>query len=168
MEIREAKKSDAEKTARVRALAVVASEAYDELDDVAKETRRFLSRIEGYLEGTYHPGASLPERAVFVAEEGGEIVGFVAGQRSTRMGCEGELQWMFVLPDQQRRGIGRALLQPMARWFVEQESRHVIIDAPPENPYRAFYLKYGASELDEYWLHWPDIESAFSGGARSG
>ena len=97
-----------------------------------------------------------------------EIVGFIAGQRSTRMGCEGELQWMFVLPERQREGVGAALLAPMAEWFVQQDSRHVIIDAPPENGFRAFYLKYGATPFDEYWLHWEDIEAARLYGRTTG
>ena len=79
--------------------------------------------------------------------------------RSTRRGCAAELQWMFVLPNWQRKGIGAALLRRLAKWFTEQESTKVIVEAPPENPYRTFYLKHGAIPLDEYWLYWQHIDN---------
>ena len=52
---------------------------------------------------------------------------------------------------------GLRLLEPMADWLTQAGAVRVIVDAPPENPYRAFYLKHGAVPLDEYWLHWLDV-----------
>lgn len=162
MQVRLALKTDLDSIARVQARTMVASDHYDESVNLESEFERLRPRVAGYFRGTYHPSHSLSERAVFVAEHDGRIIGFVAGHRSTRMGCEGELQWMFVSPRWQRQGVGAELLRPMARWFAGQESTHVIVDAPPSNPSRAFYLKHGARPLDEYWLHWRDIERAFA------
>lgn len=142
----------------------MASGYYDDSLDLDTDLRLVRPRIEGYFAGTYHPSYALPERVILVAEDGqGAIAGFAAGHRSTRMGCDGELQWMFVVPELQRRGVGSALVPPLARWFVEQGSTRVIIDASPGNPARAFYLAHGAVALDGYWLVWPDIGALLDG-----
>jgi hypothetical protein len=38
----------------------------------------------------------LTERAAFVAIDDGDLVGFVAGHKTRRLGCDGELQWINV------------------------------------------------------------------------
>ena len=155
--IRAAVAADVDALSVIQARAMVASSYYDAARDEAAEARRLRERLSGYLAGTHHPRAALAERAVFVAEEAAEAVGFVAGHRSTRQGCTGELQWLFVRPDRQRRGIGRALLGAMRDWFVAQASVRVVVDAPPGNPSRGFYLRHGAAPLDGWWLVWADI-----------
>lgn len=155
--IREATLADADAIARVQAEAMVGSVYYDESVSVEHEAARRLPRIAGYLAGTYSPSHADAPRATFVARSDDSIVGFIAGHESTRLGATAELQWMFVRPDDQRQGVGGRLLEPLARWFVARSATRVIIDAPPENPYRAFYLKHGAIPFDAYWLYWPDI-----------
>ena len=136
---------------------MVASDFYTDSSDEESEYRRLHPRVAGYFDGTYGPRSALAERAMFVAECDGTIVGFIAGHRSTRMGCNAELQWLFVLPDRQRQRIATQLLSRLREWFVEQRCTRVIVDVSPENPARAFYLKRGAIPLDKYWLHWPDV-----------
>jgi hypothetical protein len=140
LHIRAARATDLDPIARVRAAAVVAAAYYEEAVDEEDERRRFLPRVRGYLDGTYHPRFARAERTVIVAERG-EVIGFAAGHASTRLGCTGELQWLFTHPE----------------WFARAQATRVIVDAPPANPYRAFYVRHGAVPLDEHWLHWPDI-----------
>ena len=85
---------------------------------------------------------------MFVALDQSQIIGFIAGHRSTRMGCLAELQ---------RQGIGAQLLSLLQAWFRSHQATRVIVDAAPNSPYRAFYIKHGAIPLDRYWLYWPDI-----------
>jgi GNAT superfamily N-acetyltransferase len=157
MQIRRAAEFDLAAITRVQARAMVAADHYQDSRDEEAEYRRLWPRVSGYFAGTYGPKDSLAERTMFVAEEEGTIVGFIAGHRSTRRGCNAELEWMFVLPEWQRQGIGALLLRPLQAWFVARNSARVIVDAPPQNPCRAFYLKHGAVPLDEYWLYWKDI-----------
>jgi GNAT superfamily N-acetyltransferase len=155
--VRNAVDADLEAVARVYARTVVASSYYDEAEDEDAECHPFHARLVGYVARTHHPRHALQARTLIVAERNRQIVGFTAGHRSTRLGCSAELEWMFVLPEDQRRGVGGALLQHLTRWFVEQQSTKVIVDAPPANPCRAFYVKHGAIPLDQYWLYWPHI-----------
>jgi GNAT superfamily N-acetyltransferase len=155
--IRPAASGDLEAIARVQARTMVAAAHYPDCLDESSECRRLLPRVAGYFAGTYGPQCSLPERAIFIAEHGGEVVGFIAGHRATRRGCTAELEWAFVLPAWQRQGVGGRLLGPLTDWFIAQRSTRVIVDAPPANPCRAFYLKHGATPLDGHWLYWADI-----------
>lgn len=159
--IRPALRSDLESIARVQAQSMVAAPYYDDAVDEEDEFRRLRPRILGYFDGSYHPSFSQADRTRVVADCQ-RVVGFGAGHVSIRRGCTGELQWMFVLPQWQRQGIGTALLKSLAEWFGRQQSTRVIVDAPPHNPSRAFYVSLGAISLDAYWLHWPDIGQSCS------
>ena len=162
MQIRNAVDSNLAAIARVQARTMVASDFYQTALDEEAEYQRLCPRINGYFAGTYNPSYALAERTVLVAVQEEQIVGFVAGHLSTRMGCTAELQWMFVLPRWQRQGIGARLLWPLRQWFQGHGSTKVIVDASPENPYRSFYLKHGAIPLDGYWLYWEDIGAGLS------
>lgn len=157
MQIRDVVDSDLAAIACLQARTMVASDFYDTALNEDAEYQRLYPRIVGYLAGTYNPSYALAERAVFVAEHEEQVIGFIAGHRSTRQGCTAELQWLFVLPHWQRKGIGARLLGSLQNWFIDQGRTRVIVDAAPENPSRSFYLKYGAVPLDTYWLYWKDI-----------
>jgi GNAT superfamily N-acetyltransferase len=115
-------------------------------------------RIGGYLAGEINPQYALPLRVVFVAVEHGKIVGFIAGHRTQRHGCQGELEWMDVAATHRRQGIAGQLIVRLAEWFVEQQAYRVCIDVQPQNTgARALYAKFGAVPLNPHWMHWPDI-----------
>ena len=159
--IRPALRTDLESIARVQAQAMVAASYYEDAVDEDREFRRLRPRISGYFDRSYHPSFSGADRTLLVADCQ-RIVRFGAGHVSTRLSCTGELQWLFVLPQWQRRGIATALLKSLAQWFGRLHSTRVIVDAPPDNPSRAFYVRHGAIPLDAYWLHWPDIGESCS------
>ncbi len=115
-------------------------------------------RIAGYLNGERHPRLALPPRTVIVAEEGGLIVGFIAGHLTRRFGCDGELQWIDVVAGRRHTGVASALLRELALWFTGHKARRVCVDVHPENVAgRAFYRKHGAVDLQPHWLMWTDI-----------
>lgn len=153
--VRAALATDLEDITRVQAKTMVAADHYPESTDEDSEFERLHARVSGYFAGTYRPRFMLEDRAVFVALVDAQIVGFIAGHRTTRMGHDGELEWMFVLPQWQRQGVGNLLFDALQPWFSSQGIHNVIVDAPPSNPCRAFYIKRGAVALDSYWLHWP-------------
>lgn len=116
------------------------------------------SRIRGYLAGTHNPQHALAERAAFIAEADGFIVGFIAGHRTQRHGCDGELEWINVASAHRGQGIAGQMLLPMAAWFAEQQVFRVCVNVAPENAAaRALYAKYGAQPLRPFWMVWPDI-----------
>jgi GNAT superfamily N-acetyltransferase len=124
-------------------------------------TREFWAdRIGGYLKGEYFPQQALEVRIVFVADDDGEVVGFVAGHRTRRLGCNGELQWIDVAEEQRRRGVAAKLLARIGSWFVEHHLPRICVNVDPENaPARGFYTKHGAVALNEHWMVWEDAGS---------
>jgi GNAT superfamily N-acetyltransferase len=115
-------------------------------------------RIRGYAAGVLSPRQALAPRVIHVALEDSRIVGFIAGHLTRRFDCDGELQWLNVVPEKRRAGVAAGLLRVLASWFADQSAKRVCVDADPENPgARAFYRKHGAQDLNPHWLVWPDI-----------
>jgi ribosomal protein S18 acetylase RimI-like enzyme len=138
----------------IPAMAKIRAEAWETQD-------YWESRVEAYLAGRIAAQHALPGHAVFVAEANGVVVGLVAGHRTTRHECQGELEWINVARAQQGRGIAGNLLAAMAAWFVEQEALRVCVNVAPDNgAARAFYARHGAADLKPFWMVWKDIRIA--------
>ena len=124
-------------------------------------------RMRRYLAGEHHPQEGLGPRAAFVAEAAGEMIGFIAGHRTTRLGCAGELQWMLVAPSHRGGAAAAGLFLEIASWFVRQNARRVCVNVAPENVRaRRFYERHGATVLSDYWMIWTDIGADRRDGIR--
>jgi ribosomal protein S18 acetylase RimI-like enzyme len=115
-------------------------------------------RISRYLNYEHHPRQALAPRAIYVAVDDNVVVGFIAGHLTRRHGCEGELQWINVIPERRGSGVAAELLRQLAAWFVAQNASRICVDVEPENTgARRFYLRHGAQDLNPSWLIWNDI-----------
>lgn len=125
------------------------------------ETRSYWEhRIARYLGGEESPQLALSARAAFVAEQDGEIVGFIAGHLTRRHSCAGELEWINVVEEHRGKGIAGVLLERMAGWFLEHEAHRVCVNVAPDNvAARGLYANAGAQRLNEYWMIWEDIQA---------
>ena len=116
------------------------------------------SRMTAYFRGEHHPQQVLLPRVGYIALAGDAVVGYTAGHRTTRHGCAGEIQYLFVAPAYRRRGVATALLQRLAEWFRQISANNVCVcvdaDSPDAEP---FYDSVGASRLKRYWRVWNDI-----------
>jgi ribosomal protein S18 acetylase RimI-like enzyme len=121
----------------------------------------WITRIGDYMRGESHPQHALMPRIIFVAEDKEKIVGFIAGHRTTRLGCNGELEWINVIPEYRKNGVASELLNYLAKWFVEQNAVKVCIDVAAENiTAQKFYRKHRATNLNPHWLYWEDVRVA--------
>ena len=115
-------------------------------------------RISRYMRGELHPQQALVPRVVLLASEDGVLVGFIAGHLTRRFGCDGELEWLNVVPERRRAGVASELLRALARWFEGRQVRRICVDVDPQNvAARAFYRQHGAEELNPHWFVWRDI-----------
>ncbi|HEU5232370.1 MAG TPA: GNAT family N-acetyltransferase [Terriglobales bacterium] len=120
--------------------------------------KHWTERITGYMEGRLHPQKALAPRILFIASHDSEIIGFIAGHLTRRFDCEGELEWIDVIRERRRQGIGSEMVRILARWFAGQDARRVCVD--PGNPSaRQFYARLNAQNLNQHWMFWPDIDS---------
>jgi GNAT superfamily N-acetyltransferase len=122
------------------------------------ETETFwIGRIGSYLSGEHSPQQALPARVAFVALNENELVGFVAGHRTRRLGCDGELQWINVVEARRGEGIADSLMVKIGAWFVEQNACRVCVNVEPGNAAaRRLYGRCGAQPLNEHWMIWED------------
>ncbi len=117
------------------------------------------NRIAAYLEGRLYPRLALKPRVSYVALEEESVVGLIAGHLTRRNGCEGELEWINVIPERRRSGVATGLLRLLAEWFAGQKASRVCVDVDPANPgARRFYARHGAGELNPHWMVWEDIK----------
>jgi ribosomal protein S18 acetylase RimI-like enzyme len=117
-------------------------------------------RISRYLDRELHPKQALQPRVIYTASEGASLVGFIAGHLTRRHACEGELEWINVIPERRGSGIASGLLRLLAAWFVEQRASRICVDVDPANTTaRSFYRRHGAEKLNEHWLVWNNIKT---------
>ena len=87
------------------------------------------------------------EEGIFVAEEGGEAVGYI----TTRVNAHTRIGWipnLSVLPDFQKRGIGRMLLDAAVDYLRRRGMLYARIETLEQNRTGShFYPKYGFREI---------------------
>jgi ribosomal protein S18 acetylase RimI-like enzyme len=121
---------------------------------------------------------NLPQEPVFVAEVPPVgIVGFIVGgaARKPSFGYDGELISLYLLPEHQRRGIGRELVRRLVEALVSSGFERVLVRVLSANPARHFYERLGAysigvthvtvgeAELEESLYGWPEPKRTFGG-----
>jgi len=75
---------------------------------------------------------------VWVAEEGGRLLGFIGIEHSTHLGAP-VLEKLYVDPAEQNRGVGTALLQKA----IELRPDELYLWVFQKNPARALYERHG-------------------------
>ena len=121
-------------------------------------------RMVAYLEGRHHPQQSLAPRVAFVASAGQDVAGYIAGHATTRYGCAGEVQYLYVAPAYRRHGVATRLLLLLARWFHARDLARVCVNADIESARAvAFYTARGARTLNPHWYVWDDIATLLPG-----
>ena len=136
---------------------MAAIRAQESQSDASQTEAFWTNRIGLYLSGEHSPQQALRARAAFVAVEGHRVVGFVAGHRTRRLGCDGELQWINVVAERRGLGIAGQLMAKIGAWFVEQNVRRVCVNVAPDNAAaRKLYTRCGAQLLNKYWMVWED------------
>ncbi len=113
---------------------------------------------------------------VFVAEDGGEVIGFASGSPRERFSrelreYEGELKTVYVLPSHKGVGVGRQLVGAVARHLVDRGVNSMLLWVFAENrAARGFYESLGGVpvaedgfELGGAWLSevaygWKDLD----------
>ena len=116
------------------------------------------ARISGTWTADCIRNKALIPRVSYVAVEEDLMVGFIAGHLTRRHQCDGELEWINVIPERRRSGVASELLRRLAEWFAGQKVFRVCVDVDPaKTAVRRFYMCHGAIDLNKHWLVWNDI-----------
>ncbi|HEX2165472.1 MAG TPA: GNAT family N-acetyltransferase [Thermoanaerobaculia bacterium] len=124
-------------------------------------------RMLRYLAGEHHPRQALPPRVMWMAEEDADPVGYAAGHLTRRLGCDGELQWIYVVRRCRRAGVGAELLRRVALWSLDQGASRICVDVGDEEA-RSFYRRLGATDLSPHWMVWEHAGALAARAARLG
>ena len=101
---------------------------------------------------------------LLVADQAGEVVGFLAARLGDRndVGSVGQVTLLYVSPERQGQGIGRQLLLEAVEWFKVRAPGSISIGAFEQNPFRSFYdaiggvpAKTARSKVDAF--EWPVV-----------
>lgn len=145
--LRPAQASDAQAIARVN--HVTWAETYQGLLDPAYiQSRSLDEQVKLWQDQLSAPS---PSEARVLAEREGLVLGYAGGGRNpdTHSPFSAELFGIYVLRDYQRQGVGTALLHSLASWLASQGHRSMLVWIMRENPFREFYVKTGASLLEQ-------------------
>jgi GNAT superfamily N-acetyltransferase len=115
-----------------------------------------IERMSRYLSGEHHPQRALLPRVMYMAERSGSPIGYIAGHLTRRYGCQGELQWVYVVSAHRRSGVASQLIRRLAEWFVLNGAYRICVDVGDDNA-RGFYARHGAADLSKHWMVWNDI-----------
>src|SRR5262245_37066314 len=116
-------------------------------------------RMAAYLDCQHHPQQALMPRVAYLALVNDQVIGYIAGHRTTRHGCAGEIQYLFVSAAFRRHGIASELIRLLAQWFRTERVQKVCVALAGDSPaeFRPFYESIGASPLRRFWYGWEDI-----------
>lgn len=143
MIIREATVEDSRGMARVRVdtwktsyRGFIASDHLDSLSDADSETR--------FRQSMTVPGT---DERFFVADEGGDITGFVifGPERAVAALDRGEIYALYVRPEKQGTGTGRALFRAAASSLLEAGMRSLLVWTLENGPSAGFYEHFGGT-----------------------
>lgn len=104
--------------------------------------------------------------SVFVAERGGDIVGFAAGKMldDEKFGFDTELAAIYMRADAQRAGTGRRLVGMVVDAHRRQGAHGLLVWVLANNrPARQFYDRLGAELLIEQPFMWDELELVEAG-----
>jgi GNAT superfamily N-acetyltransferase len=127
------------------------------VNDHDRDVAFWTNRWNDYLTHGSSAQNSLGDGFVLLAEFDSRPVAFAAYHHTTRHDTNAELQAIFVLPGAQRCGIGSELLRVIAGRLRDDGSASLCVGYEPRNPYKRFYLKHGAVEINPHWAVWRDL-----------
>ena len=115
-------------------------------------------RMTAYFAGQHHPQKALLPRTGYIALRSENVVGYIAGHLTRRFECDGEVQYLYVVPELRRRGVAARLLRLMAEWSDSHDALRVCVNADVDSAAAVpFYVSQGAVALSKHWYVWDDI-----------
>ena len=136
----------------VRALIRTKEESFFQLIDPHDRDFDFWhDRWRRYLEEGSRAQQASGDGFAILARMKGALVGFAAYHHTRWWDCDAELQAIYVRLSHQGRGVGTRLLREIMQRLRGDGSRSLCVGYSPDNPYKRFYLKHGAIEINPHW-----------------
>jgi GNAT superfamily N-acetyltransferase len=108
---------------------------------VRRAVRENRLNTSAITEESYVPAIESTGRG-WVVESNGDVLGFAVGNVET-----GNIWALFVHPEYERQGIGRALLDTMVKWLFDQGLPRLNLTTEPGTRAQRFYEESGWSQV---------------------
>lgn len=147
--IRPGRREDVEEAARLWMRSAEEHTEHDQIYATAPGAERVMRRFLADLTASSHT-------FLFVAESGGQTVGFISGELREGSPTFRQRTWasvddVFVEPESRNLGIGRALLQSVEAWAKERGANGISLQVAAANRRgRKFYEELGFREVSVY------------------
>ena len=167
--VRTASSADAERIGAIKVICwrdtYVDIMPSDFLADLAdnQHHRDFIRRVGARADGN---------GGVMLAEEGGIAIGYVIyGPGEPTAECDAELNALYVIPECQRRGVGKTLFNAAIADLLSLHFGSMMLWALEDNPNRGFYqhlgghktrsrgLDIGGNPMSEVAYVWPELST---------
>lgn len=132
------------------------------IEDYDRDLPFLTNRWRSYIREGSRAQMAMGDSFSLLAIADKQPVGFAAYHHTRRHDTQVELQSLYVRKEAQGRGVGTQLLQSIAVRLIEEGSTTMCVGYDPRNPYRRFYYKYGAVEINPHWSYWPDVHAIFA------
>ena len=133
------------------------------IDDHDRDEAFWTDRWRRYLTEGSRAQMSHGDGFALLAKLSGKPVAFAAWHHTTRHGTDAELESIYVLRSAQGAGVGTALLRAVATRLLADGSQSLCVGYDPRNPYKRFYFKHGAVELNPHWAMWQPLDALVLG-----
>lgn len=147
--IRPARREDAAETAQLWMQSATEHADYDGVYKTAPDAERMMRRFLSDL-------ASGPQTFLFVADSGGQTVGFISGELregspTFRPKTWASIEDVFVLSDYRSLGVGGTLVEHVRAWAKQKGANGVSLQVAAANERgRKFYRELGFREVSVY------------------
>ncbi len=97
------------------------------------------------------------DSVVLVAEDGGELIGFITGYQdlhSVRFGYRAWVEDFAVAPERRSQGVGKALLDAAKAWAQERGATHLELDSALARTDAHRFYEREAAEYKSYSFGW--------------
>ena len=142
-------------------VAILISSKQDSLPDLVDQhdlnVEFWTERWRTYLTTGSRAQMARGDGYALIAEDAGVPVAFAAYHHTRRHGADAELESIYVLRNGQGKGVGSALVKAIAGKLVAGGDRSLCVGYDPRNPYKRFYLKHGAVEINPNWAIWRNL-----------
>ncbi len=146
----------------------VRDEDFERVLALARKTSVFTARevevVKELLEAEFENPAQNDYRSL-ILEEGDQVVGFACYGPAPMTEGTYDLYWLFVDPEQQRRGMGSALLGEVEKAIRRAKGRMLIADTSSSRSYlpaRRFYQDHGFRKVAEVKDYYRPGDSRFT------
>ena len=147
--VRSGRRDDAEAAARLWVQSAEEHTLYDDVYATSPDAEKIMRRFLADLYSNSHS-------CLFVAEEGGKVVGFLAGELREGSPAFEPKTWavvedVYVLPDYRSQGIGSLLFEEFQNWANEKDTDGISLQVAIKNVRaRKFYENLGLREVSVY------------------